>query len=85
MITRRRALQVLSIIPVVGFAGAMPRIARAAEFSLKYGNGSAMFLYLRAPLRAMLNRLNRLVPKQCGTVRKVLLPKDPLGGEKHSW
>ena len=38
ILSRRHALQALSILPAAGFLGAMPSVARAAEFSLKYGN-----------------------------------------------
>jgi len=37
-LTRRRALRTLSALPAAGIVTALPRIARAAEFSYKYGN-----------------------------------------------
>src|SRR5690349_10329413 len=37
-LTRRRALQALSALPAAGLIGGLSRPARAAEFSLKYGN-----------------------------------------------
>ena len=37
-LTRRRALQALSALSAAGLIGGVSRPARAAEFSLKYGN-----------------------------------------------
>ena len=51
ILSRRRALQALSVLPAAGFVGAMPRVARAAEFKLKYGNNLPLAhpINMRAP------------------------------------
>src|SRR5882757_7629169 len=78
MLSRRRALQVLSALPVAGFVGAMPRIARAAEFSLKYGNN----LPLTHPLNIRAQEAaDRIAKETGGRVEITIFPNNQLGGD----
>jgi tripartite ATP-independent transporter DctP family solute receptor len=78
MISRRRALQALSAIPAAGFVGSMPRIARAAEFSLKYGNN----LPLTHPLNIRAQEAaDRIAKETNGRVEIVIFPNNQLGGD----
>jgi tripartite ATP-independent transporter DctP family solute receptor len=77
MITRRRALQALSAVPAAGLLG-MPGIARAAEFSLKYGNN----LPLTHPLNIRAQEAADRVAKETnGRVEIAIFPNNQLGGD----
>jgi tripartite ATP-independent transporter DctP family solute receptor len=78
VLSRRRALQGLSVIPALGFAGAMPRIARAAEFSLQYGNN----LPLTHPLNIRAQEAaDRIAKETAGRVEIAIFPNNQLGGD----
>ncbi|MBR0751044.1 TRAP transporter substrate-binding protein [Bradyrhizobium jicamae] len=77
-LSRRRALQALSIIPAAGLIGALPRPARAAEFSLKYGNNLPMThpLNIRAQEAA-----ERIARESKGRAELAIFPNNQLGGD----
>src|SRR6478736_4392507 len=78
VLSRRRALQALSALPAAGFAAAMPRIARAAEFSLKYGNN----LPLTHPLNIRAQEAaDRIAKESKGRVEIKIFPNNQLGGD----
>jgi tripartite ATP-independent transporter DctP family solute receptor len=78
VLSRRRALQALSVLPAAGFASAMPRIARAAEFSLKYGNN----LPLSHPLNIRAQEAaDRIAGETNGRVEIAIFPNNQLGGD----
>jgi tripartite ATP-independent transporter DctP family solute receptor len=78
VLTRRHALQALSVLPAVGLAAAMPRIARAAEFSLKYGNN----LPLSHPLNIRAQEAaDRIAKETSGRVEISIFPNNQLGGD----
>src|SRR3954471_20072566 len=78
MLSRRRVLQALSIIPAAGFVGAAPRIARAAEISLKYGNN----LPLTHPLNVRAQEAaDRIARESGGRVEISIFPNNQLGGD----
>jgi TRAP-type transport system periplasmic protein len=77
-LSRRRALQALSVLPAAGFAGAFPRIARAAEFPLKYGNN----LPLTHPLNIRAQQAAERIAKETnGRVEIEIYPNNQLGGD----
>src|SRR4051794_17275253 len=77
-LSRRRALQALSALPAAGFIGAMPRVARAAEFSLKYGNN----LPLTHPLNIRAQEAaDRIAKESKGRVEIKIFPNNQLGGD----
>ena len=78
ILSRRRALQALSVLPAAGFVGAMPRVARAAEFSLKYGNN----LPLTHPLNIRSQEAaDRIAKETKGRVEIPIFPNNQLGGD----
>jgi tripartite ATP-independent transporter DctP family solute receptor len=78
MLSRRRALQALSALPAAGFVAGMPRIARAAEFSLKYGNN----LPLTHPLNIRAQEAaDRIAKETNGRVEITIFPNNQLGGD----
>ena len=78
ILSRRRALQALSVLPAAGFVGAMPRVARAAEFSLKYGNN----LPLTHPLNIRAQEAaDRIAKETNGRVEIKIFPNNQLGGD----
>src|SRR5437667_5263773 len=78
VLTRRRALQALSALPAASIAGAMPRLARAAEFSLKYGNN----LPLSHPLNIRAQEAaDRIAKETRGRVEIAIFPNNQLGGD----
>jgi TRAP-type C4-dicarboxylate transport system substrate-binding protein len=78
ILSRRRALQALSVLPAAGFVGAMPRVARAAEFSLKYGNN----LPLTHPLNIRAQEAAERIAKETnGRVEITIFPNNQLGGD----
>ncbi|MEH2588877.1 TRAP transporter substrate-binding protein [Bradyrhizobium sp. AZCC 1721] len=78
ILSRRRALQALSALPAAGLIGAMPRVARAAEFSLKYGNN----LPLTHPLNIRAQEAAERIAKETdGRVEIAIFPNNQLGGD----
>ncbi|OAE99667.1 ABC transporter substrate-binding protein [Bradyrhizobium centrolobii] len=78
ILSRRRALQALSALPAAGLIGAMPRAARAAEFSLKYGNN----LPLTHPLNIRAQEAaERIARETNGRVEIAIFPNNQLGGD----
>jgi tripartite ATP-independent transporter DctP family solute receptor len=78
ILSRRYALQALSLLPAAGFVGAMPRVARAAEFSLKYGNN----LPLTHPLNIRAHEAAERIAKETnGRVEITIFPNNQLGGD----
>ncbi|MCP3459555.1 TRAP transporter substrate-binding protein [Bradyrhizobium sp. CCGUVB23] len=77
-LTRRHALQALSALPAAGLAGAVPRVARAAEFALTYGNN----LPLSHPLNIRAQEAADRVAKETGgRVEITIFPNNQLGGD----
>jgi len=75
--SRRRMLQALAGAPAVGVLG-MPLIARAADFSLKYGNN----LPLTHPLNVRAQEAADRVAKETnGRVEIKIFPNNELGGD----
>ncbi|MEH2507819.1 tripartite ATP-independent transporter DctP family solute receptor [Bradyrhizobium sp. AZCC 1578] len=78
ILSRRRALQALSALPAAGLIGAMPRVACAAEFSLKYGNN----LPLTHPLNIRAQEAAERIAKETdGRVEIAIFPNNQLGGD----
>ena len=78
ILSRRSALHALSLLPAAGFVGAMPRVARAAEFSLKYGNN----LPLSHPLNIRAHEAAERIAKETnGRVEITIFPNNQLGGD----
>src|SRR3954462_8392920 len=78
ILSRRHALQALAVLPAAGFVGAMPRVARAAEFSLKYGNN----LPLTHPLNIRAHEAAERIAKESnGRVEITIFPNNQLGGD----
>ncbi|MGB3072264.1 MAG: TRAP transporter substrate-binding protein [Ottowia sp.] len=76
--TRRRALRTLSAVPAAGLVSGLPRIARAAEFSLKYGNN----LPLTHPLNIRAQEAaDRIAKESKGRVEIKIFPNNQLGGD----
>jgi tripartite ATP-independent transporter DctP family solute receptor len=78
ILSRRRALQALSVLPAAGFVGAMPRAARAAEFSLKYGNNLPITHPLNIRAREAAERIAR---ESNGRAELAIFPNNQLGGD----
>lgn len=77
-LTRRRALQALSVLPAAGLIGGLSRPARAAEFSLKYGNN----LPLTHPLNIRAQEAaDRVAKESNGRVEIAIFPNNQLGGD----
>ena len=77
-LTRRRALQALSVLPAAGLIGGLSRPARAAEFSLKYGNN----LPLTHPLNIRAQEAaDRVARESNGRVEIEIFPNNQLGGD----
>lgn len=78
MITRRRLIQSAAVAPALGFVAGMPRIARAAEYSLKYGNN----LPLTHPLNIRAQEAaDRIAKESNGKVEIKIFPNNQLGGD----
>ena len=77
-VTRRSALRSLSALPVAGLAAALPSMARAAEFSYKYGNNLPVThpLNIRAQEAA-----DRILKESKGRVEIKIFPNNQLGGD----
>lgn len=77
-IARRKVLQSLSALPVAGLAGMVPGIARAAEFSFKYGNN----LPVTHPLNVRANEAAaRVLAESKGRLEVKIFPNNQLGGD----
>ena len=77
-LTRRRALRTLSALPAAGIVTALPRVARAAEFSYKYGNN----LPLTHPLNIRAQEAAERIAKETkGRVEIKIFPNNQLGGD----
>ncbi|PSC03213.1 ABC transporter substrate-binding protein [Alsobacter soli] len=78
-LTRRTLLQSLATAPAAaGFVAAMPAVARAAEFSLKYGNN----LPLNHPLNVRAQEAaDRIAKATNGRVEVQIFPNNQLGGD----
>lgn len=77
-LTRRRALKALSALPAAGLISGLSRPARAAEFSLKYGNN----LPLTHPLNIRAKEAaDRIAKESNGRVEIAIFPNNQLGGD----
>src|SRR3546814_5067018 len=77
-ISRRRVLRTFSALPFVGLASALPVVARAAEFSYKYGNN----LPLAHPLNVRAKEAaDEIREKSKGRVDIAIFPNNQLGGD----
>ena len=77
-VSRRSALRVLSVIPAAAVVTAVPRIARAAEFSYKYGNN----LPVTHPLNVRAQEaVERIAKETKGRVEIKIFPNNQLGGD----
>src|SRR5438128_2488517 len=76
--TRRAALRTLAAASAVTLTAGMPRIAHAAEFSLKYGNN----LPLTHPLNIRAQEAaDRILAESKGRVEIKIFPNNQLGGD----
>ncbi|SFB83561.1 tripartite ATP-independent transporter solute receptor, DctP family [Polaromonas sp. OV174] len=77
-VTRRSVLRSLSAVPAAGIAAALPSMARAAEFSYKYGNNLPVThpLNIRAQEAA-----DRILKETKGRVEIKIFPNNQLGGD----
>lgn len=77
-LTRRSVLRTLSAVPVASVAAALPSMARAAEFSYKYGNNLPVThpLNIRAQQAA-----DRILKETKGRVEIKIFPNNQLGGD----
>lgn len=77
-LTRRGALRTLSALPAASIVTAVPRIARAAEFSYKYGNN----LPVTHPLNVRAQEaVERIAKETKGRVEIKIFPNNQLGGD----
>ncbi|RZL53609.1 MAG: TRAP transporter substrate-binding protein, partial [Variovorax sp.] len=77
-ITRRSALRTLSALPAAGIVTALPRMARAAEFTYKYGNN----LPVTHPLNVRAQEaMDRILKETNGRVDIKIFPNNQLGGD----
>ncbi len=77
-ITRRSALRTLSTLPAAGIVTALPRMARAAEFTYKYGNN----LPVTHPLNVRAQEaMDRILKETNGRVDIKIFPNNQLGGD----
>lgn len=77
-LTRRGMLKALSALPLAGAAGAFPLVARAAEYSYKYGNN----LPLSHPLNVRAHEAaDEIRAKTKGKVDIKIFPNNQLGGD----
>ena len=78
LLNRRSALRTLSALPAAGIVTALPRMARAAEFSYKYGNN----LPLTHPLNIRAQEAaDRIAKETKGRVEIKIFPNNQLGGD----
>ena len=78
LLTRRSALRRLCAVPAVALAGGFPLIARAADYTLKYGNNLPVThpLNIRAQEAA-----ERILKESNGRVDIKIFPNNQLGGD----
>jgi tripartite ATP-independent transporter DctP family solute receptor len=76
-LTRRRLLRALTVAPAVAAIG-MPRIARAAEFELRYGNNLPLTHPLNIRSREAADRISA---ETNGRVEIKIFPNNQLGGD----
>ena len=77
-ITRRSALRTLSALPAASVVTAVPRFARAAEFSWKYGNNLPVTHPLNVRAQEAVERIAR---ETKGRVEIKIFPNNQLGGD----
>jgi tripartite ATP-independent transporter DctP family solute receptor len=76
--TRRAVLRQLGAVPAAAVAGALPRFAHAADFSLKYGNN----LPVTHPLNVRAQEAaDRIAKESKGRVEIKIFPNNQLGGD----
>lgn len=76
--TRRTVLRQLGALPAAGIAAAVPTFARAAEYSLKYGNN----LPVTHPLNVRAQEAaDRIAKESKGRVEIKIFPNNQLGGD----
>ncbi|GAB2905946.1 TRAP transporter substrate-binding protein [Paralcaligenes sp. KSB-10] len=76
--TRRSMLKAAAVLPFAGVVSALPMVARAAEFSYKYGNN----LPLAHPLNVRAQEAaNEIKDKSKGRVEIKIFPNNQLGGD----
>jgi tripartite ATP-independent transporter DctP family solute receptor len=77
-VTRRSVLRTLSAVPAAGIAAALPSMAKAAEFSYKYGNN----LPVTHPLNVRAQQaMDRILKETNGRVDIKIFPNNQLGGD----
>lgn len=78
LLTRRSALRRLGAVPALAFASGFPLIARAADYTLKYGNNLPVThpLNIRAEEAAQ-----RILKESNGRVDIKIFPNNQLGGD----
>jgi tripartite ATP-independent transporter DctP family solute receptor len=76
-LTRRKLLRALTVAPAVAAIG-MPRIARAAEFELRYGNNLPLTHPLNIRSREAADRISA---ETNGRVEIKIFPNNQLGGD----
>ncbi|MGE8634073.1 MAG: TRAP transporter substrate-binding protein, partial [Achromobacter piechaudii] len=78
LLTRRSALRRLCAVPAVALAGGFPLIARAADYTLKYGNN----LPVTHPLNVRAQEAaDRILKESNGRVDIKIFPNNQLGGD----
>ena len=77
-VTRRSVLRTLSAVSAAGVAAALPSMAKAAEFSYKYGNN----LPVTHPLNVRAQQAaDRILKESNGRVDIKIFPNNQLGGD----
>lgn len=77
-VSRRRILKGLSALPFAGVACAVPVVARAAEFSYKYGNNLPLVHPLNVRAKEAADEIRQ---KTKGRVDIAIFPNNQLGGD----
>ncbi|MDF2998900.1 MAG: transporter substrate-binding protein [Xanthobacteraceae bacterium] len=76
--TRRRFMKGLLLVPAAGFAGSLPRLARAADITLKFGNN----LPASHPLNTRAAEAAERIARETDDRIKVdIFPNNQLGGD----
>ncbi len=76
--SRRSMLRALSVAPLAGVVSALPTVARAAEFSYKYGNNLPMSHPLNVRAKEAADEIRE---KSNGRVDIAIFPNNQLGGD----
>ncbi|AHG62915.1 TRAP transporter substrate-binding protein [Advenella mimigardefordensis] len=76
--SRRSMLRTLSAMPLAGIVSALPQVARAAEFSYKYGNNLPLSHPLNIRAREAADEIRE---KSGGRVDIAIFPNNQLGGD----